>query len=214
VDQWVSDGVAFLGRFRPCSVGCWVLHHGGEAAILEMPPSRARRRPPWSAARAFLRRHDLRPKFMLTSHVHWDHLGGYPGFRRTFPRVPFLAHESFLRHVRFPPGDHVMTGSETTLDLGGEPLIVLHAPKHSPTDLLVIFRGTVATGDWSLGRAPDCNGLVPKPTKVAAMTHARDTLHRRGYGVHTAFSAHANETRRGIDFAGLLDDMIGWWARR
>jgi len=210
----IAEGVTLLGRFRPCDCGSFVLHHGSEAFLLEMPPCRNKTTNPWTEARRFVERHELTVKGLLVTHAHGDHMGGYYGFRQTFPDVPLFLHRSFRNIWRLGRLEWTFDGPVKEFSVGGEPLHVVHAPKHSHHDQLVIFRGTVCTGDWSLGRAPDCNSLVAVHEKLHTLRFVRDYLRERRYQVHTAYSAHANEFRSPIDFAAMLDDMGEYWTRR
>jgi hypothetical protein len=56
--------------------------------------------------------------------------------KRASPAATFL-------HPSVIPGEHF-------LDLGGEPLWLLKAPKHSQTDVVIVFRGVAMTGDIEL----------------------------------------------------------------
>lgn len=209
----ISDGVWSLGRFKPTRCGSFLLAHGGEAAVLEMPPGSPRKRTAWNAARQLARTLGVKVRYLLVTHGHWDHANGYWGFRREFPRVPLVVHRSMVEGGPVHGPVRVFADGAAELRLGGEPLHLVHAPKHSWQDTLVVFRGTVCTGDWTLGPMPDCNGLVPVERKVEALRFVHGYLAERGYAVHTAYSAHGNDLRRGVDFGGLLAGMIGYWQR-
>lgn len=108
-----------------------------------------------------------RPLVVLTSHAHWDHIGGH---RRFVGRAEFAAHpldvetlaagvpnHRLRQHFKpdrllgpLPPGfdldaiawpplppGRLLSGGET-IELGGMALEVIHAPGHSP-GLLVLF---------------------------------------------------------------------------
>lgn len=212
--RWIADGVFRLGRFRPTRCASWVLHGPTEAALLEFPPSWPRRHKAWNAAWRFLREQGLRPKMLLATHAHWDHVGGYVGFRRRFRKVPLVAHASFLSgRRRATSREHFFDGRAVELDLDGEPLYLVHAPKHSPQDTLVVYRGTVCTGDWTIGAMPDCTDLVPRHRKVESLRFLRGFLAERRYRVHTLYSVHGNDLRRGIDFDRILAEMERYWSR-
>ena len=50
------------------------------------------------------------------------------------------------------------------LHLGGEPLWLVKAPKHSRTDVVTVFRGVAMTGDIELGMLRSVNREVPMRT--------------------------------------------------
>lgn len=209
--EQVCPGIHLLGRYSPYKCGCWVLEHGGEAAILEMPPGQEGRAPAWDDADRFVRERGLEVRWLLLSHTHIDHTFGFPFFRRRFREARMLVHRSFLEWYRRAAFDDVFYADERELSLGGELLWLMHAPKHSPEDTLVFFRGAVCTGDWSLGAWPDCNPLVEADEKVASLERVRESLVRKDYRVHLAFSAHGDEIRRDLDFLALLDEMLAYW---
>ena len=85
---------------------------------------------------------------VLVTHAHADHAGGAPSLAAAHPRAGFRKFpwpdEDNQYHVRWEPlGDH------DRLHVGGEEIIVLHTPGHSP-DHLAFWHppsATVFTGD-------------------------------------------------------------------
>lgn len=98
------------------------------------------------------------PVIVLTTHAHWDHIGGHGLFdsigvhplerdwlASAFPLpLPVVRHNLTCRPCAFPDGfdpnaytvfqgqpDHLFTDGEV-VDLGGRQLTVLHTPGHSP----------------------------------------------------------------------------------
>ena len=116
--------------------------------------------------------------------------------------------------MRLFPGDRIFRHQFLELSLDGEPLYVIHAPKHSWEDMLIIFRGSVCTGDWTLGRHNDCNAIVPSRIKVESLLQVASFLQSRNYVVHTVYSAHANDFRYNVDFQGLLLEMAYYWEKK
>lgn len=211
--EQICDGIWLLGRYSPYEVGVWILEHNGEAAIMEAPPYTIGQPFPWTEAKAFCKERDLEVKYHIFTHTHIDHMNGYPYFKRTFPKADSIVHISFLEWYRAAYFNEVFPEREKELSLGGEPLFLVHAPKHSPEDLLIFFRGAVCTGDWALGSVSDCNPLVSPKIKVKTMGRVKRFLEKANYHVHTAFSAHGNEFRHDIDFVGLLTEMEEYWGK-
>ena len=89
-------------------------------------------------------------KIPPVTHTHLDHMNGYPYFKRTFPGQIQLFTFLFLTGIGRRISPRFLLSRQRT-EPRGEPLYLIHAPKHSPEDLLVIFRGAVCTGDWALG---------------------------------------------------------------
>lgn len=203
----IFPGITLLGVYEPCHCGSYVLHSEDEAFILEMPPCRSKFRSPWKDAKIFLERNQLKLKGLLLSHAHRDHTASYPKFRRTFPNAPLYYHSSFGNEFGLGRSEVVFSSPLLELSLGDEKLIILHAPKHSHQDLLVIFRGCICSGDWSMGYAAECNDIVSTETKLRSLAFVKRYLRETNYIVHSSYSAHANEFYRGMDFEAKLEAM-------
>ncbi len=145
-------GWHFIGAFpdhEPDDVGSWLLEYDGEAMLLEVPEGLT-----IADVRDCLRRiGSLRLRYVTASHDHEDHLdlGAWDALKGVFPAATFL-------HPSVVTGEHF-------LDLGGEPLWLLKAPKHSQTDVVTVFRGVDMTGDIELGMLESVNDEVPASTK-------------------------------------------------
>lgn len=180
-------GWELVGRYES-GVGSWLLTGGGEALLLEVPEGL---RPP--DVRGALAVSGCRLKYVTASHDHWDHLdeGVWGRLQRAFPRAAYL-------HPRYQ-------ASDVFLDLGGEPLYLIRAPKHSRTDLVTVYRGVAMTGDIELGTADSACGEVPAATRRKSMKHLAGFFDRRGYRVHTTVSAHLDDLRTGVDWKALFE---------
>src|SRR5262249_46358806 len=93
--------------------------------------------------------------------------------------------------------------------MAGESLFLVHAPKHSRTDTMVIFRGTACTGDWELGTIHSVHDwtqflAVPEARKLEAITRMEQFPTKYNYLIHRVFSVHANDKREGVDFPRLM----------
>lgn len=208
----VAPGITLLKRYGPYKNGCWLLSANGQAAVVEMPPYLARERPPHVRVESFTRRQKLQVKYALITHAHYDHCASLLHFRRAFPRTTFVAHRSVAHSPSMqrwfgPPDylDEVFDEGLWSSHLGGEPLHVIYAPKHSYTDHLVFFRGAVIAGDWVLGDLRDCNAFVSIEHKLESIARVRGILRRLDYGVHMAFSGHGDHLFYDVDFDGLLE---------
>src|SRR5262245_15613311 len=114
-------GWHLLGAFpdgEPDDVGSWLLAHRGEALLLEVPPGLtfARVRAGLDETRAVLRS-------ATASRDHEDHLDG-----RAWDSLVGECDRARFVHPSAVKGDRL-------LRLGGEPLWLVKAPKHSPTDV-------------------------------------------------------------------------------
>jgi hypothetical protein len=168
-------------------VGSWLLHHGGEAVLLELPPGLT-----VDLVRGGLDRIGCELRYVTASHDHGDHYDAdaWGAVEAAFPDAPFVGLDGFT-------GDRV-------LSVGGEPLWQIGAPKHSLTDAVTVFRGVAMKGDIETGTLKSVNREVPVRTKRASMAWLRDFPARTGYRVHTAISAHLNSVRQNIDWPALF----------
>ena len=216
----LSDGVLLLGRYGDFRCGTFLLHHGGCAAVVECPPWRRARNPVNAVRRvARSRRHRRRVERILLTHAHLDHAGALAAFAAAFPEALPTLHRSQIEDAGFrwiirptlPQGmkAEVVDGDHVELALAGEPLHLIHAPKHSLHDVMVVFRGVLISGDWWLGPGD------PNPSRVPLAVRRRSVERMMAFGeryiVHTVVSAHANDIRRDVHFGRL---MAATWPRR
>lgn len=184
------EGWHLIGRYPegdPDGVGCWLLHHDGEAMLLEVPECLD-----LEDVRRAVDHLGVVARFVTASHEHWDHLDeeAWGGLATTFPDAEMI-HPTAVR------GDRM-------LSIGGEPLWLVKAPKHSACDVVTIFRGVAMTGDIETGTLESVNEEVPLPTKRKSMTRLRDFPERCGYHVHSTVSAHLNSVRVGVHWPDLF----------
>jgi len=221
----VADGITILNRYGNFSTACWVFHHGGEAAVIEMPPfNRMRENAPYDDVRKFTDRFGIYLKYAFLSHTHWDHCRTLPYFRKKFMETTFVTHTSFYHDRYFRSLIHVIPwrrgarsrNVQTNFDdvfseplwygsLGGEPLYVIHAPKHSYADLLIVFKGAMITGDWYIGDLIDCNNLVRPQDKINSVNMVEHIIGSLGYSVHMLFAAHGNNLLYDVDFFSVME---------
>lgn len=191
----VFPGWWLIGRFPegdPDGVGAWLLHHGGEAMLLELPPGLTA-----ELVRRDLTGLGLSLKYLTASHGHEDHwdLAAWYDVRRAFREARYIRPDRASGPVK--------------LNLGGEPVHLVRAPKHSVNDQVAIFRGVAMTGDIELGRLASVNDEVSPAVKRRSMAALRDFPAAAGYRVHTVVSAHLNDLRTGVDWPTLFTPADG-----
>lgn len=187
------SGWYLLGAFpdgEPDDVGSWLLVHGGEALLLEVPPGLSVK----DVTHA-LDRLKATLCCVTASHDHEDHLDP----EAWSALVAFFPGAEFLHPASWPLGRN-----NRELDLNGEPLWLLKAPKHSLTDVVTVFRGVAMTGDIELAQLESVNDEVPLATKRRSMRQLQSFQERTGYHVHAIVSAHLNDVRIGIHWPDLF----------
>jgi hypothetical protein len=189
------EGWHLIGAFpdgEPDDVGSWLLVHGGEALLLEVPEGLAVR-----DVQEALTRTKVTLRYATASHDHWDHLDldVWGELAKAFPAATFI-HPSSVR------GDRL-------LHVGGEPAWLVKAPKHSLADVVTVFRGVAMTGDIELGMLKSVNDEVPLRTRKKSMDWLRGFQDRAGYHVHSVVSAHLNDVRLSVHWPGLFTFQTG-----
>jgi len=181
----------------------------------------------WERIDKYINQEHLKLKLMTATHVHGDHFNTYPQFNKKFPNIPIIVNPLFFREVTISnfitPRDiwhshslkpsyflkdipiYCFEGKSFETDLSGEPLYLLRAPKHSWSDTLILFRGTVITGDWWLGPGDPNPNRIPIGTINRSIDFLESFIKEKQYHIHTLISVHANEYRRGIDFIEIME---------
>lgn len=209
MEEWF-EGVYLLGRVAWVETGCWLLVNGGEAAVLELPPSVGGGPDPVRLAVKGAADLGVEVRYLLCTHSHLDHFSR-PTLRRmraAFPAAEPVLQTGFAGVV----GDAVgvrFFNTDVTLDLAGEPLHLIHAPKHSTTDTMVVFRGAACTGDWELGTVRtvhDWNPIwrVPVETRVRSCERLMAFPAWANYDIHRVYSVHGTDRRENVDFPALM----------
>lgn len=185
-------GWYLLGQYES-GVGSWLLYHGGEALLLEVPESTRNRRLVMDAA-LYQRILCLELKYITASHSHEDHLceETWKKLQHVFPAACALHPNTRLHYV------------DCCCYLGGERLHILPAPKHSMTDAVIVFRGVAMTGDIETGMLASVNNEVPEYYRRRSMDWLRGFQQRCNYYVHTTVSAHLNSLKTNVDWEQLF----------
>jgi hydroxyacylglutathione hydrolase len=179
-------------------VNCYILASGeGSGAIIIDPGSQP------DKIKAVLRRHRLKPAFIINTHGHFDHIGADDDFG-----VPVLVHtndapllkDPSLNLSAFFASDSVRVGSEIRevknheiIALDDIQLEVLEVPGHSPGGMALLLKSPpqliVFTGDslfcQSIGRTdfPGASGVtLIDAIKKNLLTLNNDTVIYPGHG--------------------------------
>lgn len=212
--QW-SEGVWLLGRYEWFGTGAWMLVNGHDAALVEMPPYNPNHQEsPARKAYFVAKKHRLNLRYILCTHNHSDHCSIITALElaRYFPEAEYVLQQGFEEIIHMVPRVHFFN-EEQVLYLEGEPLYIVHAPKHSWTDTMVIFKGVAITGDWELNTLHSCHDDKPrhrvsKEVKIQSIQKMRRFQESKGYHIHKVFSVHANDRRENVNFNWLMDDTL------
>ena len=185
------DGWTLLGAFpdaAPDDVGSWLLANNGEALLLEIPPGLS-----IEDVESALDVAGATLVFVTASHCHEDHLDPdvWDALGEAFPDAKFICPST--------------VSGDLLLHIGGEPVWLVKAPKHSEADVVTVFRGVAMTGDIELGTLSSVNNEVPRKIKKKSMAWLRDFCHRTGYHVHSIVSAHLNDVRQRVNWPDLFE---------
>jgi hydroxyacylglutathione hydrolase len=189
--------------------GTWILHNGKSCAIVETPPKEidGETVPAELVAKCIAER-GLTPVLLTVTHGHWDHVDGISAYwdvLTDFPDMKLLCHESIfdiapkLKNYFDSFNDDIY---ETNIE--GEPLYLIHAPKHSTSDVMVVFRGTMITGDWWLNWGDPNWNKVPPATSIKSIDRILDFMRNTKYNITRLFSSHANDFRYGVNAEAVM----------
>lgn len=229
----IAPGITLYGKYGEIKTGMWLLRHGSECMILEMPEvTEEDAAEPWEQIGTLVEEEDLYLKFITATHAHEEHFNTFPDFYERFPYTPILVHKTFLSDFGDLEVEEIYSATdleegelpmktpsveiegvpifcfdepvfETHLD--GEPLYLIHAPKHSWSDVLVVFRGTIITPGWWIGAGdPNYHG-IPAQTVHESITRLQRFVVEKNYTIHSLFSVHANEFLWDINFWDLME---------
>lgn len=209
MEKW-SEGIYLLGLYGAMRTGSWLLIHDREAAILEIPPCL----PNQSICKPVLQYCDafgVKVKYILSSHCHMDHtsIDTLRKAFKMFPKSTLHVHKRFRKYLRTDKKVKYFSDF-LNLSLGGEVIYLNHAPKHSSTDTIIIFRGVAFTGDWELNTLRSVHDgkhySVSKELKLASIDKMSNFEKEHNYHIHKIFSAHANDRRENINFKEIMED--------
>lgn len=225
----MAPGIFLVERFGYLKTGIWLFRNGSECMILEMPD--LNEDDPfisWEQIAHYIKNQGISLKFMTATHNHGDHFNTVPQFYSQFPQSPIVVNSFFFKRANlqnfitsqqlesknFPHASIVNNGVlifcfqdeifKTNLD--GEPLFLIRAPKHSWSDTLIIFRGTMISGDWWLGPGDPNKNRIPESIVDESINRVIEFINNTGYIIKNVFSVHANEFRRDIDIIDLLKE--------
>ena len=222
--QKCAEGIYLVEQYGAFKCATWLLVNGKECAIVEMPEHEEKEDIPAKIVETKIAELGLTPKYALCSHHHLDHCQSIWDYRKTFPKTNFITHKSFITGynnfiflIEYLTGykylkltnyyfEHVFESDIYQCELAGEPLILIHAPKHCESDMMIIFKGVMITSDWTIGYYPDCNDIIKPEQKIRSIDNLMKRLKDFNYEIHTLFSVHGNDFRRNIDFAKIMAD--------
>lgn len=192
----IAPGVTILGKHYAPDNGVFILHHNGQAILVECPPDDA-----WPIdAVKFLHAHDLELVGITTSHLHNDHydLDALDSFAR-------LMDVSIEELPWWQSNDKRLADwAYYESDIGGEPLWAISCAKHSRSDQVLVFKGVALTGDIELGMQESVNDEVSAYERAQALHFLANFEKAFDYKIHSLCSAHANDLRHDVDWVKVV----------
>ncbi|HME56152.1 MAG TPA: hypothetical protein VKM55_28375 [Candidatus Lokiarchaeia archaeon] len=215
VSREVAPGIVLvMADDQVCNT--WILVHEKSCFIVDMPPKADDGTTvPAELVIQYIEDEDLSPVGLTVTHHHFEHVDGIANFWDNLAESEtcrWICHDSLLQQV---PRlklffDTVFHEPVFESNLSGEPLFLVHAPKHSLSDVLVIFRGTMITGDWWLGIGdPNLNHVRPE-IAIESINRVFEVLRMKNYWVHRLFpsqkDAECLDLRYDQDIEAVLKD--------
>jgi glyoxylase-like metal-dependent hydrolase (beta-lactamase superfamily II) len=137
----------------PLDVGCYILTDKGDEAVIIDPGGDA------DKIIKLLKKHGLKPRYLINTHGHGDHIGGNKALKEHFPEMKICIHEEdeeMLTNpfknlsalggfqskdyiLKSPPADVPLKEGDR-IPLGGIRLEVLHTPGHTPGGICLLSR--------------------------------------------------------------------------
>lgn len=90
--------------------------------------------------------------------------------------------------------------------ISGEYLYLIYAPKHSYSDIMIIFRGTMISGDWWIGKGDPNWSNIPNGIINRSIDTILDFSRKNSYRIERIFSAHADNLLYDVDFDFLMKE--------
>lgn len=136
----------------------YLVHAQGSKAALVVDPSEA------APVLEALEREGLELVGILSTHHHWDHVGGNEELARRFPALRVFGHASDRGRI---PGQTDEVEHGKSIDVAGLHFDILHIPGHTTGAVAYVGHGAVFTGDTMF--AAGCGRLFEG---TAAMMYA------------------------------------------
>lgn len=164
---------------------------------------------------SFKQFHVAFPNAPIVWHEKFFKWGSYLGFKPFKKAYPENFMQKEFNFENNPPSIvcqkvpiYLWQGDCLETSLGGEPLFILHVPKHSNSDTMIIFRGTMITGDWWWGPGDPNNNKVSFDAINQSIDRLKLFTMQKNYIINNMFSVHANEFHRELTpetFISLLE---------
>jgi flavorubredoxin len=165
---------------------------------------------------SFKQFHNVFPDVPIIWHESFFKWGSYFG-QKPLKKVyneNFMKNNNFLldknsvsiEHQNIPI--YCWQGDFMETNLGGEVIYIVYVPKHSSSDTMIIFQGTMITGDWWWGPGDPNNNHINVDVINQSIDRLENFSTMKKYHIKNMFSVHANEFHRDLtdkDYLSLLE---------
>ena len=144
--SWHYDGEIRIKKMevQPFATNCYIVvcPQSGEGVIVDIPGE---------ASRILAQAEDIRARYIIITHTHFDHLGAFAEVRDKLG-APVAVHSSEAAALPSPPDLTLADGD--VVNFGSVSLRVLHTPGHSPGSLCLLTGKHLFSGDTLFPRGP------------------------------------------------------------
>lgn len=134
---------------------------------------------------------DLEPRFILTTHGHWDHVQAAAAVRAALG-VPLLIHPADVALAGIEPDAGLGAGS---IELGNLRITVMPTPGHTPgstcfaVDSFLFSGDTLFPGGPGATSGPDAFATIMESLETTLFAHDDETIVLPGHGLDTTIGA-------------------------
>ena len=177
-----------------------------------------------NAFEKFISKKNLKPKYLINTHGHLDHIGGNEYIKKVF-EIPIVIHQNDAEMlinsklnlsevvgtpILSPKADILITEKDNNLSLGGYKILAIHTPGHTKGSICLLIDNILVSGDTlfyeSIGRTDLPNGSfdeIVTSIQKKLFTLPDEILVLPGHGEETTIG----DEKVGNPFVGILSQF-------